>query len=216
MTKTYKINNKEIEFDLPDGDYPKGVKELFFGLTHLLEALSDKEEELCTESVISYNDDGTEKDSDYWYMCLKPKPCSVHDKEQLCDCGSGLSPEVCRNNTSEPKQEKCNHPTDGDCVKCNPTAKQSTSLKEKTDWSIDSIVKEIGYIFTDDIIKLKLCVEQAEKQAKIQLAEQICAMAGDRIYSFSSGDVSRERASEIGDKLCNYLKEYIIKSKTLS
>lgn len=45
MNKIYKIGNKEIEFDLPDGDYPKGVKELFFGLTHLLEALSDKEEE---------------------------------------------------------------------------------------------------------------------------------------------------------------------------
>jgi len=96
---------------------------------------------------------------------------------------------------------------------CPIEPKQSTSLKEETDWSIDSIVKEIGYIFTDDIIKLKLCVGQAEKKAKIQLAELICAMAGDRIYSFSSGDVSRERASEIGNNLCKYLKEYIIESK---
>ena len=79
------------------------------------------------------------------------------------------------------------------------------------DWNINTIIKEIGYILTNDEIKLKLCIEQAEKKAKVQLAELISAMIGDRIFTISSGDVSRENASEIGDDICDYLKTYIIK-----
>lgn len=45
IMKTYKIGNKEIKFDLPDGNYEKGIKEIFFGLTQLLESLDEKKEE---------------------------------------------------------------------------------------------------------------------------------------------------------------------------
>lgn len=45
MTKKYIINGKEIQFDLPDGNYEKGSKEIFFALTNLLEALDEKKEE---------------------------------------------------------------------------------------------------------------------------------------------------------------------------
>ena len=83
-------------------------------------------------------------------------------------------------------------------------------LEENKSWDIDTIVKEIGYILTNDEIKLKLCIKQAEKKSKIQLVELISAIIGDRIYSFSSGDVSREKASQIGDDICDYLKTYII------
>lgn len=34
--------------------------------------------EKCQVEIPSFNDDGTEKDTDYWFMCLKDKPCPIH------------------------------------------------------------------------------------------------------------------------------------------
>lgn len=35
-------------------------------------------QEKCHVEIPSYDEDGTEKDSDYWFMCLKTMPCPVH------------------------------------------------------------------------------------------------------------------------------------------
>lgn len=33
----------------------------------------------CKADVPTHDKDGTMKDSDYWFMCLKDRPCPVHD-----------------------------------------------------------------------------------------------------------------------------------------
>ena len=39
-----------------------------------------REGERCIVEIPTYDDDGiTMKDSDYWILCLKDKPCPIHD-----------------------------------------------------------------------------------------------------------------------------------------
>lgn len=38
-----------------------------------------QQEEKCMANIPTYDEDGTIKDRDYWIMCLKDKPCPIHD-----------------------------------------------------------------------------------------------------------------------------------------
>lgn len=40
-----------------------------------------KSNEKCLVQLPTFNDDGTEKDIDYWVFCLKDKPCPIHDTQ---------------------------------------------------------------------------------------------------------------------------------------
>lgn len=35
--------------------------------------------EKCVVEIPTFDEDGTEKDRDYWHMCLKERPCPIHD-----------------------------------------------------------------------------------------------------------------------------------------
>lgn len=127
MTKKYKINGHTIELMTTSSDNTP-----FLGggkysrdqiLIQLLDALSDKEDTILTKLQSTV---------------LEGK--NILSKEKVCDCGSGLLPEVCRNNTSKPKQEECDEcdgsgfmlDHDGDYnTPCDSDRhKQSTSLNE--------------------------------------------------------------------------------------
>lgn len=40
--------------------------------------------EKCLVQIPTYNDDGTAKDIDYWFLCLKDEPCPIHNISHYC------------------------------------------------------------------------------------------------------------------------------------
>lgn len=115
MTKIYKIGNKEIKFDLPDGNYEKGIKEIFFALTNLLEALDEKKEE-CEHKRYGFK---TSKLGMYCLDCDKLLGISEHmaklDKIAERDA-KGSVVEIPRPTYKEERQADC------DCkeMSCKP------------------------------------------------------------------------------------------------
>lgn len=51
------------------------------GYVHLPAQEKPEQKEKCSVEIPHYDEDGTEKDRDYWGMCLKERPCPIHDVE---------------------------------------------------------------------------------------------------------------------------------------
>ena len=52
--------------------------------------------EKCMVQIPDYDDDGTEKDIDYWFYCLKDKPCPIHEPETTTPSPSEWEEIKCR------------------------------------------------------------------------------------------------------------------------